>query len=347
MNGYRFQMGVVSTPAGPVSQVSTELTRADRLGALRARIGIGRMRYRVSPGLYAVGNPSGDSPVFVSANYKMSFDRLRSNLKGIDGWILVLDTHGINVWCAAGKGTFGTDELASRVESTNLEKIVSHRQLVVPQLGAVGVSAHEVLKKCGFRVTYGPIRAPDIKGFIESGMQAAPEMRGVEFSFKERFALIPMEVLGWAKLALIIALIFLILGGLSEGGFSLAGILNEGISGAAIFLGAYVLGSVTAPVLLPWLPGRAFALKGLWVGLVAAAAIAISHFLNPGAIDGLQTLAWLFIIPTVTSFTAMNFTGSSTYTSISGVRKEMKFAVPLQIICLLFGFVLWTAGLFK
>jgi len=347
MNGYRFQMGAVSTPVGPVPQVSPELTGADRLGSFSARLGIGRMRYRVKPGLYAVGNPTGDSPVFVSANYKMSFDRLRSSLKGIDGWILVLDTHGINVWCAAGKGTFGTEELARRVESTNLEGIVSHRQLIVPQLGAVGVSAHGVLKKCGFRVTYGPIRAPDIKGFLERGMLAAPEMRTVEFPLKERFALIPMEVIGWAKLALIIALIFLILGGLSSNGFSLSGIFDEGMSGAAIFLGAYLLGAVTAPILLPWLPGRAFALKGLWVGAAAAVAITIHHFLSPGATDGLKTLAWLLIIPAVTSFTAMNFTGSSTYTSISGVRREMKFAVPLQIICLLFGFVLWTAGLFK
>ena len=75
------------------------------------------MDYRVEPGLYAVGSPTADSPVLVSANYKMSFDRLRSALPGVDAWILVLDTKGINVWCAAGKGTFGTDELVRRIEA--------------------------------------------------------------------------------------------------------------------------------------------------------------------------------------------------------------------------------------
>jgi hypothetical protein len=347
MNGYAFQTGTVNTPAGQIPRVSPVLTGADRLGAIRARFGIGRMRYHVAPGLYAVGNPTDQSPVFVSANYKMSFDRLRSNLASIDGWILVLDTHGINVWCAAGKGTFGTDELVGRIHEAGLLKVVSHRKLIVPQFGAVGVSAHEVTKRCGFKVRYGPIRAPDIREFLESDMRTTPEMRSVEFPLNERFALIPMEVLGWAKLALIIALVFLVLGGLTDDGFSLSGILHEGIWGAAVFLGAYILGAVTAPILLPWLPGRAFALKGLWVGLIATGAIAIYHFLNPGAIDGLQVLAWALIIPAVTSFTAMNFTGSSTYTSISGVRKEMRFAVPLQIVALLFGFVLWTAGLFK
>jgi len=66
-----------------------------------------RMSYAISPGLYAVGNPTKESDVFVSANYKLSFDVLRRELKGFNAWILVLDTKGINVWCAAGKGTFG------------------------------------------------------------------------------------------------------------------------------------------------------------------------------------------------------------------------------------------------
>ena len=69
------------------------------------------MAYTVEPGLYSVGNPGNDSPVLVSANYKLTFDVLRRNLAGLNCWLLILDTKGINVWCAAGKGTFGTDEL--------------------------------------------------------------------------------------------------------------------------------------------------------------------------------------------------------------------------------------------
>ena len=67
------------------------------------------MRFAVDPGLYALRNPGEQAPVLVTANYKMSFDRLRQALPGRDAWILVLDTNGINVWCAAGKGTFATE----------------------------------------------------------------------------------------------------------------------------------------------------------------------------------------------------------------------------------------------
>ena len=169
-------------------------TRQDHWGTVKARFGVGRMDYAVDPGLYALGNPDGDSPVFVSANYKMSFDELRSSLPGRNGWILVLDTDGINVWCAAGKGTFGTDELVRRIEATGLKKLVRHRKLILPQLAGPGVSAHQVKTRSGFTVQYGPIRAQDLPAYLDSGLKATPEMRRKTFTLKERAVLIPVEL---------------------------------------------------------------------------------------------------------------------------------------------------------
>src|SRR4030042_816800 len=117
-----FVTGSVSTPAGTVPRVASALRWRDRWGTFKARWGVGRMDYAVDPGLYALGNPDRESPVLVSANYKMSFDTLRSHLPGRDLWILVLDTKGINVWCAAGKGTVGTEELGGRIESSGLKE---------------------------------------------------------------------------------------------------------------------------------------------------------------------------------------------------------------------------------
>lgn len=152
-------------------------------------------------------NPTTDCPVFVTANYKMSFDRLRSALAGVDGWILVLDTKGINVWCAAGKGTFGTDELVRRIDDAELTKVVSHNRLIVPQLGAPGVSAHKVRERSGFRVTYGPVRAEDIPAFLEAGMKATTEMRRVQFPARDRLAVAPVELVLSAKYVIAIMLV--------------------------------------------------------------------------------------------------------------------------------------------
>ena len=177
----------------PIRTTTSTLTRADRRDHFLARWGYKRNEHRVEPGLYALGNPTPESPVFVSANYTLSFDALRSALGGVDGHILVLDTYGINVWCAAGKGTFGTDELVRRIESTGLGEVVSHRKLILPQLGAPGVAAHEVKKRTGFKVEYGPVRAPDLPEYLRTGA-ATPEMRRVRFPLKDRLVLVPVEL---------------------------------------------------------------------------------------------------------------------------------------------------------
>jgi len=130
-----------------VGETTSTLTARDRAIHVLARLGFNRNGWRVRPGLYRLGNPGPDGPVLVSANYKLSFDVLRSRLGGLDTYILVLDTKGINVWCAAGKGNFGTDELVSRIEKAGLADEVTTRRVIVPQLGATGVSAHEVYKR--------------------------------------------------------------------------------------------------------------------------------------------------------------------------------------------------------
>jgi len=152
---------------------TSNLTAHDRIDHLQARLGLNRMGHKVVPGLYSLGTPDQRSPVLVSANYTLSFNALRSSLAGTDCYILVLDTKGVNVWCAAGKGTFGTEELVHRIQVTGLERVVEHRQLILPQLGAPGVAAHQVKKSTGFSVSYGPIRASDLQEYMREG-KASP-----------------------------------------------------------------------------------------------------------------------------------------------------------------------------
>ncbi|HBI47944.1 MAG TPA: acetyl-CoA synthase subunit gamma, partial [Smithella sp.] len=209
-----FVSGFVDTPSGRLPQVSSVLVWPDRWGSIKARWGVGRMEYKVDPGLYALDTPDNNSLVFVSANYKMSFDRLRQALAGRSGWILVLDTKGINVWCAAGKGTFGTEELVKRIESSGLKKVVNHRKLILPQLGAPGIAAHKVKQISGFNVHYGPIRAEDLPVYLDAGFKATAQMRIKTFPLKERAVLIPIELVEAMKAFLITASVFFIISGI-------------------------------------------------------------------------------------------------------------------------------------
>ena len=237
-----------------IPKISTTLSTRDKIGAWKARWGINRNNYKVEPGLFAVGEPDSNSPVLVSANYKLTFDTLRKNLSGLNCWLLILDTKGVNVWCAAGKGTFGTDELVKRIEATGLKKIVTHRTLIVPQLGATGVSAHEVNRKSGFYVTFGPVRANDIKDFILAGNIATKEMRIVKFNCWDRLVLAPLELVASLKISLAVIVVMFLLNFFAVRPFG----LNDFIA----YTLAVLTGTVLTPFLLPFIPGKAFAFKG-------------------------------------------------------------------------------------
>lgn len=325
----RYVLDYIETPADFVPVVDGFLNRADTLGAIRSRTSAYRMSYTVPPGLYAIGQPTAESPVVVTANYKLTFDDVRDALWRTDAWILVLDTKGINVWCAAGKGTFSTDELAGRINATGLQHVVAHRKVIVPQLGAVGVAGHEVSKRTGFHVSYGPVRAADLPAYIASG--ATPEMRKVRFTLIDRLVLTPMELNPALKRYPLFAAIVLLIFGLRAEGLMFRPALKGGEPFLLLGLAAVVSGAFLTPALLPWVPFRSFAMKGLVMGLLTTyGTLALS-----GMLDGKGALAYVaayLFFPAASSYLALQFTGSTTYTGMSGVKKELRYAIPPYVI---------------
>ena len=123
--------------------------------------------------------------------------------------------------------------------------------------------------------------------------------------------------------------------------------MNYGLFAAGAILAAIVSGAVVTPLLLPLLPGRAFSIKGCIVGAVIAAALLIIR--NPVLAfwpGRLEAMGWLLLIPALSAYLAMNFTGASTYTSLSGVKKEMRFALPMEIGAGAAGAAIWLASRF-
>lgn len=331
-----------STPLGELPVVSTKLTFADLLGAWKVRWGFARHSFLVDPGLYAFGMPDADSNVFVTANYKMSFDALRSALDGRSGWLLVLNTQGVNVWCAAGKKTFGTEELIRQIKATNLSQRLQNRTLILPQLGASGVASHLVKKATSFKVIYGPVRAIDLPAFLDANLQVPPEMRQVRFGLKERIVLAPIELVISVKYALFACALVLLLGLFFSPSLLITPWSSSTFQLAITLLGAWLAGAFITPVLLPYLPGRAFSQKGAEAALLVL--FLLTGFGLAPPVLSLAFLATSLFSMAISSFLAMNFTGASTYTSPSGVRKEMKLAVPLQVMAMVVGVLLWIVS---
>ena len=302
-----------------IRTTDSEITMANRLDHFLARWGFNREGHRVEPGLFRLGNPTKDSAVFASANYTLSFDALRSALAGTDAWILVLDTKGINVWCAAGKGTFGTEELVRKITETDLASVVSHKKIIVPQLGAPGISWPEVMRRSGFSVEYGPVRARDLPEYLKTH-KATPAMRRVEFPLKDRLVLTPVEFVHIALPMVVVAALLWFL---------------AGPVAALAAVSAVLAGTVLFPVLLPYIPTKDFSTKGLILGLIIAIPFAISFGTNPalpGWANAAGALTALLIIPAVVAYSSLNFTGCTTFTSRTGVKKEIFRYVPVMAL---------------
>jgi hypothetical protein len=328
-----FMAGKIETAIGQVTQIKTALTTADKIGSFKVRWGVGRMSYAVVPGIYAVGSPTPESPVLVSANYKLSFDSLRKELGAENLWILVIDTKGINVWCAAGKGNFSTSEVVRKVAETKLPLLVKHRRLILPQLAAPGIAAHRVKAESGFRVIYGPVKASDLHAFLNNGQKADSSMRRTTFTLTDRLVLTPVEIVAALKPLAVLALLLFLLSSTalltSAGEYSLPAALVMSAYMLLPFIGAVLVGTVLTPALLPYIPGRALSWKG-W-----ASGMALAILLVTTAYSGASWLlkgAYLLSLPAISSFLNLNFTGSTTYTSLSGVIKEMGVALPVIII---------------
>jgi len=323
-----FVTGTVMTPSGAAQRVKTTWSRQDRWGMIRSRISAFRMAYTVEPGIYAVGTPTKDSEVFVTANYKLTFDILRRSLTQIDAWVLVLDTKSINVWCAAGKGTFGTDELVYRIGAVKLDSVVEHRRIILPQLGAVGVSVSEVQKRTGFRVHFGPVDARDIPAYLAMGRKKTKEMSTMRFNILDRLVLTPMEINPAMKKYPWFALAVLVLFGLQPSGILFSSIWHTCVTFLLLGLLAVLAGAFVTPVLLPFVPFRSFAVKGWIVGMAAVAGAVL--IFDPVPLHNILLLASVYVFfPALSSYIALQFTGSTTFTGMSGVKKELKIGIPL------------------
>ncbi len=138
------------------------------------------------PGLRRVGDPGPESPVLVTGNYDLTVRRLRRALAGVDAWVVVANSRGVNVWCAAAGGHLGTPHVVAALKTSGIGERVGHRRAILPQLAAVGVEAGEVARRCGWGVRFGPADAADLPAYLAAGQKKTAAMGRVRFGLARR-----------------------------------------------------------------------------------------------------------------------------------------------------------------
>lgn len=159
------------------------------------------MPWRV--GLVRIGDPGSHSPVFVTGNYRLTVARVLRALRGVDAYLVVANSRGVNVWCAATGGLFTTHDVVSALKTTGIENLVSHREVILPQLAATGIEAREVEARTGWTVVWGPVSAFKIKEFLAADKRKDTSMRVVRFPWPDRVEMavawaFPISVIGAA-----------------------------------------------------------------------------------------------------------------------------------------------------
>jgi 2-polyprenyl-3-methyl-5-hydroxy-6-metoxy-1,4-benzoquinol methylase len=247
---------------------------------------------KVRPGLYALGNPDPHSPVLVTGNFDLTVRRLVQAIDGrMDAWVLVADSAGINVWCAAGGGYFTAEKVIAALKSSNLEQVGNHHALILPQLCANGVDGWRIRQETGWGVHWGPARAVDIPAYLAGRRKKTDEMRWVRFPLKDRLEMVTVT-LGFYGLLILLPVFLFWRPMFWPVAFSLLGL------------------SYFYAIVHPWLPGRDGLYKSIPLTAIALAGLFVYTTLWY-SLPIVQLFHWMVGLIGLSVFTAAELQGMS------------------------------------
>ena len=124
---------------------------------------------QVDPKVYPIGEPTPESPVFVTTNFSLTYFMVSGEIEnsGISAHLVVVDTEGQSVLTAWAAGKFVGEKIAKFIKDIQLGEQVKTRKLVIP--GFVSQISGDLEEKLpGWEVIVGPQEASDIPSFVKS-----------------------------------------------------------------------------------------------------------------------------------------------------------------------------------
>ena len=228
-------------------------------------------------GLQRIGRPGRDSPVLVTCNFHLTVKRLRASMGGTDAWLVVADSHGVNVWCAAGGDVFNTDAVVAALKTSGVADQVDHRRVILPPLAATAVRAKEVESRTDWRVRWGPVRAQELPRYLADGCRRSEPMKRASYTWYERLDT------GLGSL-----FVFVLIGGLGFAAFGRSLLWHYGLAAVSAFL-VFMLGC-------PWIPGKRGLTKALVLDAFIVLAAGGTELVFPGATASVRSGLVLFVI---------------------------------------------------
>ncbi len=286
-----------------VAGVSTTLTFGDRLVNLVAYSSLYMTFLRVEPGLYKVGEPGPAAPLLVTANFTLTFNLVRRALRGMDAYVLVVDTRGINVWCAAAAGKFDAREVALSHRAFRLAEVRHREPAVLPKLSATGVAKYKLGDDFGVKAVFGPVYIRDFGAYLAAGYRKTPAMNRVDWGLAKRVEVTWFfALLNAAAVALPLAFFHRLY--------------------SPLVVAAVAAISLLVGVLYPWLPTRLYSIKGLAAAAPVAVSLLTYKWLAGGGASSLGK--WAIFLAWAGILLGLEYAGNTSVSSASQMNEEFK-----------------------
>jgi acetyl-CoA decarbonylase/synthase complex subunit gamma len=127
---------------------------------------------QVDPKVYPIGDPTPESPVFVTTNFSLTYFMVSGEIEnsGISAHLIITDTEGQSVLTAWAAGKFDGEKIAKFIKDIKLEDQVKSRKIVIPgYVSQISGDLEENLP--GWEVIVGCQEASDIPSFIKNILQ--------------------------------------------------------------------------------------------------------------------------------------------------------------------------------
>lgn len=128
---------------------------------------------QVEPKVYPVGEPTADSPVFLTTNFSLTYFIVSGEIEnsGISAWLVVPECEGMSVLTAWAAGKFSGSSVGKFCKEIELESQVDCRKMIIPgYVAQISGELEEALP--GWEILVGPQEAADLESFIKARLSA-------------------------------------------------------------------------------------------------------------------------------------------------------------------------------
>ena len=299
----------------------------------------------IEPGIYKSGQPDKNSPIIVTANYLFTYIKVMRAIKGLDAWVLIVDSKGINVWCAARGNNFGNRQVIEAVKATGIATLTNKKTLILPQLSAGGVASPLISKEAPdfpFRILFGPVWAKQLPQFLKERPARKPDkMKLAKFTPFHRLRAFTTHTTFLLKMIFLKPTIALILLSLGLSFIDPLWLRKLWIVGE-IWLWIIIANAIIAGLFPITNFTRRFIIKGIVFGIITIIVLSsISWFIHKNMFLILLNSAFYFWL---SFFSTMSFSGYSMATSPKEIQDEYPAFRKSHLVLLISSLVLFAIG---